>query len=137
MPHEEFARAWSDIFCLNEPVAALVRNLKASGYPLILGSNTNELHASQFRRQFRETLTHFDRLVLSYEIGHIKPSAEFYLTCARAADAAPGDCLFIDDLPENVEGARSAGLSGLLYQDVTTLLNDLRSLGVETALPFR
>lgn len=129
--HDEFAAAWSDIFSANESIAQLLASLKGAGYTLVLGSNTNDLHASQFRRQFAETLAHFDRLVLSYEVGHIKPSAAFYLACAEAAGAEPGECVFIDDLPENVEGARAAGLVGVLYQGTDGLLRDLGSLGVE------
>lgn len=131
MPHEEFASAWSDIFWANEPIGRLVEFLRGRRYTLLLGSNTNDLHAAQFRRQFAETLAHFDRLVLSYEIGHIKPSTEFYLSCARAGEADPGSCVFIDDLPENVEGARDAGLQAILYRSMDTLLADLRALGVE------
>jgi putative hydrolase of the HAD superfamily len=128
--HDEFAAAWADIFSENESIAPLFAFLKREGYTLVLGSNTNDLHAAQFRGQFAETLAHFDRLVLSYEVGHIKPSAAFYLACAEAAEAEPGDCVFIDDLPENVEGAKAAGLVGLLYQSTDRLLEDLAALGV-------
>lgn len=131
MTHEEFVAAWSDIFRLNEPVAELVAFLKGRGYTLVLGSNTNDMHAAHFRRQFAETLRHFDRLVLSHEIGHIKPTAPFYLACAEAAGRPPRECVFIDDLAENIEGARSVGLVGLLYRDDTTLAADLRRLGVD------
>ncbi len=129
--HDEFAAAWSDIFWANESLAPLFGFFKSRGYTLVLGSNTNDLHASQFRRQFAETLEHFDRLVLSYEVGHIKPSAAFYLACAEAAGAEPEDCVFIDDLLENVEGARAAGLVGLHYQTTERLLDELEALGVE------
>ncbi len=129
--HDEFSVAWADIFTANPSVAELIAGLKGAGYTLVLGSNTNDLHAAQFRRQFAETLGHFDRLVLSYEVGHIKPSAAFYLACAEAAGAEPGDCVFIDDLAENVDGARAAGLVGLLYTTTETLRADLAALGVE------
>jgi putative hydrolase of the HAD superfamily len=128
--HEEFSVAWADIFTPNESVTALIGPLKARGYTLVLGSNTNDLHAAQFRRQFAETLAHFDRLVLSYEVGHIKPSSAFYLACAEAAKADPSECVFIDDLLENVEGASAAGLIGLHYQNTEGLVEDLRRLGV-------
>jgi glucose-1-phosphatase len=135
IPHEEFAAAWSDIFWLNPPVVDLVRTLKRRGYTLVLGSNTNALHAAHFRRKFAAELAHFDRLVLSFEVGHIKPAAGFYLACADAAHAHPGECLFIDDMPENVEGARAAGLSALRYHDTATLVADLRELGIEVDGP--
>jgi putative hydrolase of the HAD superfamily len=129
--HEEFAAAWADIFRLNDPLARVIAELKRRGYTLVLGSNTNDLHAAQFRRQFAATLAHFDRLILSYEIGHIKPSASFYHTCAEAAGAPPGECVFIDDLAENVAGARAVGMQGVVFRDVPALLEALRGLGVE------
>jgi glucose-1-phosphatase len=129
--HDEFVAAWADIFSANESLEPLFGFFKRMGYTLVLGSNTNDLHAGQFRRQFAETLAHFDRLVLSYEVGHIKPSAAFYLACAEAARTEPGDCVFIDDLPENVEGARRAGLVGIHYRSTDQLLDDLGALGVE------
>jgi epoxide hydrolase-like predicted phosphatase len=131
--HDAFAAAWADIFWPNEPVARVVADLKRRGYTLVLGSNTNDLHAAQFRRQFAATLAHFDRLILSHEVGHIKPAAAFYRACAEAAGAPPAECVFIDDLPENVAGARAAGLEGIVFRDVPSLLDDLRGLGVEVA----
>ena len=131
LPHAEFAAAWRDIFWLNEPVAQLVADLKERGYTLVLGSNTNELHADHYRQQFAQELGLFDRLVMSHEVGHIKPTAAFYLACAAAAGADPSDCVFIDDLPENVEGAHSAGLRGLLFVDAVTLKQDLIGQGIE------
>ncbi len=132
--HDVFAAAWADIFTANESIAPLIDGLRREGYTLVLGSNTNDLHARQFRGQFAGTLAHFDRLVLSYEVGHIKPSAAFYLACTEAAGAEPADCVFIDDLAENIEGAKAAGLVGLLYQSTGRLIEDLAALGVVARL---
>src|SRR5262245_32291465 len=57
--HSEFAAAWEDIFWLNEPVAALAAQLKALGHTLVLGSNTNDLHATFYRRKFCDALAPF------------------------------------------------------------------------------
>ncbi|WP_406696070.1 HAD family phosphatase [Singulisphaera sp. Ch08] len=133
LPHQEFAAAWSDIFWLNEPMAQLVEFLKQQGYRLVLGSNTNALHAARFQSQFAQTLAHFDHLVLSHEIGHLKPSAEFYHACAKVAGEVPASCLFIDDLAENVEGAKAAGLSALHFTEFPKLLSDLVAAGVDVS----
>ena len=128
---DEFLEAWQDIFWLNESVAELVAHLKSRGYTLLLGSNTNVLHARYFRRKFAPTLDHFDHLILSHEVGCLKPDARFYQACVAAAGVAPGACVFIDDMHENVEGARSAGLVAHHYIDTPGLIADLRRLGVE------
>ena len=131
LTHDKFVRAFADIFQPNEPVIALAAVLKEAGYPLVLGSNTNDIHASHFRERFAEALAPFDALVLSHEVGHVKPSPEFYLACARAADAPPDECVFIDDMQENVEGALGAGLLGLRFLEVPSLVADLRAMGVQ------
>jgi putative hydrolase of the HAD superfamily len=108
------ATAFADIFQPNEAVCALIPLLKPR-YRVLLGSNTNQLHAGHFREQFADTLGHFDHLILSYEIGVRKPRAAFFEHCQRLADCEPGECLFIDDLQSNIEGARTFGWHGLQY----------------------
>lgn len=130
IPYEEFVPEWSDIFRENESVGHLIALLKAQGYSLFLGSNTNVLHATHYRRQFAKTLDLMDGFVLSHEVGHIKPAREFFLACSKISAAEPGSCIFIDDVAENIDGARSVGLQGLLYQDTATLVEDLKTLGV-------
>jgi putative hydrolase of the HAD superfamily len=122
--------AWSDIFRPNAEVCGLIESLKP-GYRLLLGSNTNELHSRRYRRQFAGTLRHFDHLVLSHEIGVRKPRPEFFDHCRRLADCPAGDCLFIDDLPDNIAGARACGWKGIVYQSFEDLQNRLQEIGVE------
>jgi putative hydrolase of the HAD superfamily len=131
LPFPDFARAWEDIFWPNESVARLIAFLKSRRYPLYLGSNTNVLHATHYRRQFAPTLDLFDGFILSYEVGHMKPGREFFDACVRAAGMPASSCIFIDDIAENIEGARAAGLTGLPYVDTPALIMDLARAGVE------
>ena len=97
------AAAVADIFWPNEPLCALIPELKQR-YRLILGSNTNSLHARRFLAQFAGTLEHFDALVLSFEVRARKPARAFFEQIISAAACPPQRCLFIDDLPVNVAG---------------------------------
>jgi glucose-1-phosphatase len=124
---EVLAEAWSDIFHPNVEVCALAAALKPR-YRLLLGSNTNELHSRWFRRQFADTLRHFDHLVLSHEIGVRKPLAGFFQHCQKLAGHVPAECVFIDDLAANIAGARA--WHGILYKDVADLRAQLRAVGV-------
>jgi putative hydrolase of the HAD superfamily len=128
---QEFERVWPDIFTLNEPVARLVAGLKRNGYTLLLGSNTNVLHATHYRRQFAEALAPFDHFVFSYEIGEMKPEPGFFKACLDAVGAPASSCVFIDDAAANVAGARAAGLLGVHYRSPACLAHDLRRLNVE------
>jgi putative hydrolase of the HAD superfamily len=122
--------ACADIFRPNPDVCALVPVLK-SRYRLLLGSNTNELHAQHFRRQFADVLGQFHALVLSHEIGIRKPSAGFFAHCQRQAGCPASACVFIDDLPANVAGARACGWQGIVYTGSDDLRHRLKELGVQ------
>jgi len=132
IPFAEFAADWEDIFEINQPVADVVAALKRSGYTLVLGSNTNGIHAPFYRRRYREALDPFDHFVYSHEARFLKPDRGFFDSCVRAVGVPAGSCVFIDDLEANVEGARAAGLRGIVYGgDTSSLIGDLRDLGVE------
>jgi FMN phosphatase YigB (HAD superfamily) len=126
---QTLAAACADIFRPNAEVCALLPALKTR-YRLLLGSNTNELHARQFRRQFAEVLGHFDTLVLSYEIGVRKPHPDFFQHCQRLAGCTVAECVFIDDLAANVAGARACGWQGIVYTGAEELRQRLRELSV-------
>jgi FMN phosphatase YigB (HAD superfamily) len=85
-------------------------------YPLYMLSNTNSIHFKVVDRLFREKLSDaewpllFDKLFLSHEMGLRKPSAEIYQEVVRQIGGAPGECLFFDDLPENLIGAEKVGM---------------------------
>ena len=100
-------------------------------YRLLLGSNTSELHARQFTKQFADTLRHFDELVFSYEIGVRKPDRGFFEHCLRKANCEPAECLFIDDMPANVAGAKSCGWEAIVYTDFQSLHTELLGFGIK------
>jgi putative hydrolase of the HAD superfamily len=122
---EQLDEAVGDMFTPNPDVCALVPALKPR-HRLVLLSNTNDVHARQFRRQFADTLAHFDALVLSHEVGLRKPCADIYAHCHRLAECPPSQCLFIDDLPANIEAARACGWHGIVYQRGLDLGRELR-----------
>jgi HAD superfamily hydrolase (TIGR01509 family) len=126
----QFDAAYSDMFTPNAAVAGLAALLARRRRVLLL-SNTDELHARQFRRQFAEELAPFHALVLSYEVGLRKPDPRLYEHCRRVADSPAAASLLIDDLPANVEAARAAGWRGIVYRRGDDLRAALADNGVE------
>lgn len=69
--------------------------------------------------------TAFGVTVVSGRERMLKPEARiFALLCARAG-LAPGDCLFIDDSPANVAGARAAGMEAIRFTGAGALADAL------------
>ncbi|MCS7044983.1 MAG: HAD family phosphatase [Gemmataceae bacterium] len=121
--------ACADIFTPNPEICGLIPRLRPR-YQLLLGSNTNCIHSRLYRRQFAEVLRHFDALVLSHEIGVRKPQTAFFEHCQALADGRADECLLIDDVAANVEGARAIGWQGIVYQPNHGLSDRLAALGV-------
>ena len=68
-------------------------------------------------------------VVVSGEEGLVKPDRAIYdLFLARAGLAAQS-CVFIDDSPANVAGARDAGMHALHFRGPEILRAELRALG--------
>jgi putative hydrolase of the HAD superfamily len=126
----QFDAAYADMFTPNVDVAGIAA-LVARRSRVLLLSNTDELHARQFRLQFAVELAPFDALVLSYEVGLRKPDPRLYEHCRQVANCPAAACLLIDDLPANVEAARAAGWRGIVYRRGDDLRAALAENGVE------
>jgi len=126
---DALAHAYADMFTPNEHTCRLVPQLQGS-YRLILLSNTNELHFRHFRRQFADVLDRFDALVTSHEVGVRKPDPRIFAHAQRLAGAHAHECLFIDDLAENVEAAWGCGWRGVVYRRDDDVRARLAEVGV-------
>jgi FMN phosphatase YigB (HAD superfamily) len=131
-PADVLGEVCADIFWPNSEVCELVSKLKPR-YRVLLGSNTNIIHARYFKQQFADVLRHFDDLVLSFEIGVRKPRPGFFEHCQKLAGSAAAECVFIDDLAENVAAAQELGWHGIVYKPGNDLPGALRRLGIEIA----
>jgi putative hydrolase of the HAD superfamily len=130
MPYGEFYEIYNDIFTPNPPVLEVLRAVKAAGYKVLLLSNTDPERFAFVQRRFPE-IGLFDGFVLSYELNLLKPDPAIYLAAARLGGAAPSECVFIDDMEENVRGAVAAGLAGIIYRPDTDLEAELKKLGLK------
>jgi glucose-1-phosphatase len=116
-------RAFSHIYKKHSRVYADVLEYLLSfrgKYLVALFSNTIEPHARHNKMRF---LSRFDRCFLSHEISHVKPTKASFRYVARQLGHKPQECIFIDDLAENVRAANSVGFRAIRYKD----LADLRS----------
>ncbi len=68
--------------------------------------------------------------MLSHDVGARKPERAIYDAAVRAAGCAAGECVFFDDLADNVAGAKAAGLRALRFKGAARLEGDLTSLGL-------
>ena len=70
----------------------------------------------------------FDGVVISGEVGLHKPQPEIYRLGADRIGKQPEECVFVDDLRENCEGAEAVGMTAVLHRDAAATLERLEEL---------
>ena len=129
---KEWEDAWIDkvwntlLLTIPKERVALLKALRKN-YKLFLLSNTNSIHFKVVEEMFRtdhqdEFLALFDRVFLSHEMGLRKPDKKIYEKVVQEIGARPGQCLFFDDLQENLNAAKEVGLQTHLIDHPKALL---------------
>ena len=124
--YEEFCEIWSSIFLPATLVPEALLRAIAARYRLVLLSNTNAIHIDMVRATYPH-LQHFHQLILSHEVGAMKPSPLIYQRAVEAAGCLPEECFFTDDIPEYVEGARRYGIDAVQFESAAQIESELRN----------
>lgn len=123
-----FKRYWNDIFWENPGMEKLLIRIKKH-YPLFLISNTNALHYTHLKKEFK-LLRHFNRKFPSHEVGARKPDIKIYRRVLKKIGYQPRETVFIDDMKSFIRGARKAGMHAIRFKSLPQLKQDLRKLGI-------
>jgi len=111
-----------------EPMVDAVRRVRAGG--LLTGLVSNSWSTAHYDRDLLAEL--FDAVVISAEVGLHKPQPEIYRLAAERLEVEPSDCIFVDDLKENCEGAEAIGMTAIRHRGVHETIARLTELtGVE------
>jgi epoxide hydrolase-like predicted phosphatase len=125
---ETFDEVWCSIIDPNPEIVPLVENLSAR-YRMVIGSNTDELHQKRIQ-EVQPIVTSFDDVLLSYELGVLKPDINFFDSGLAKLDLTPDQCVFIDDRKNNVDSALSVGMQAIQFVSVAQLESELKTLHV-------
>lgn len=107
-----------------------VQELKGRGYRVFYLSN----FAQKAERECSDALAflpYMDGGILSWKDRLIKPDPRIYSLLLERYGLKAEESVFIDDLPENVEGAVRQGMHGIVFESREQAVSELRKLGVE------
>lgn len=110
-----------------------VTSLKSAGVSTALLSNS--WGGDGYPRESFTTM--FDAVVLSGEVGLRKPDSEIYRMTSKLLGKEPEECVFVDDLKVNVEGAEKVGMKGVLHSDpseTVALLEEIFEVDLTTKM---
>jgi putative hydrolase of the HAD superfamily len=121
---ETFCKYYAKIFTVNEDVVSLLPELKKN-YLLVLLSNTNCIHHEYGWKDF-EFLKYFDKQILSHLVGAVKPEENIYKEVESFTGKPPEEHIFIDDIAEYTEKAKSRGWDAIRFKNYEELLSELK-----------
>ncbi len=106
-----------------------VKGLKENGYKVYLLSNYSKKHFTLSKPTF-EFINYVDGGVISYEVKSIKPEPKIYQTLIDKYSINPCEAVFLDDLADNLEGAKPFGFHTIQVMSYEQSIAELRELGV-------
>lgn len=114
----------------NDYAIPWIKELKQKGYRCLYLSNFSQ-KAERECAEALDFIPYMDGGILSYQEKLIKPQPEIYQLLEKRYHLIPQECVFMDDMLPNVEGARAAGWNAILFRDKEQAQRELRKLGVE------
>lgn len=91
-------------------ILTVLDRLDAAGIPYAIGSNGSPEKMQVTLGQFPGLTQRFRALLSGQADTRPKPAPDLYLAAAQALDAAPGDCVVIEDSSTGARAARAAGI---------------------------
>ncbi len=129
---EKLVTMWDRPILPFEGMAELIGELKAAGYGIYLLSNAFARQHEYWPRV--PGSEYFDDTLISADVKLIKPDHAIYRMMLEKFGLRGEECVFIDDLPANIEAAVDCGLSGVVFHgDAAILRRDLRRLGIKVS----
>jgi putative hydrolase of the HAD superfamily len=114
-----------------DPMVAAVREIRTGS--LLTGLISNSWSTTHYDRRLLAEL--FDDVVISAEVGLHKPQPDIYRLAAERLEVQPAECIFVDDLRENCEGAEAVGMTAIRFRDPQQTIGRLAELtGLALAL---
>jgi len=114
-----------------KPMIELVKTFgKEKKYNLFIISNYAKEAAQLLIQKYKAFFSLFDDIIISANIGMIKPDKEIYEHFLNKHSLYPEQCLFIDDQEENIVSAQNIGIKSILYNEYKDFEIKLKELKI-------
>jgi epoxide hydrolase-like predicted phosphatase len=110
---------------INQDLVDYIAEKLKPAYTLGVLSNAN---TGVVERRLGETTKLFDCVVVSADVGLLKPDPRVFALACERLGLAPQEVVMVDDAVDNCAGAQASGLHAIHYRDVEQLKQDLQQL---------
>ena len=109
---------WLSLMQLKEDTFAYVQAMKNQGYKIYLLSNIS-IDSAAYLKAAMPFFKVADGAVLSYEIKVNKPNRKIFEALFQRYQLQAQECIFFDDLPQNIAAANALGMHGIVFENMT------------------
>jgi epoxide hydrolase-like predicted phosphatase len=113
----------------DEEMVAVCKQIRGAG--MLTGLISNSWSTDHYDRDLLTEL--FDTTVISAEVHIHKPQPEIYRLAGERLEVQPEECIFVDDLRENCEGAEAVGMTAVRHRSAAETISKLAEL---TGIPL-
>lgn len=99
-------------------------------HSVYLLSNSSLAILQHIQTQFPEILNQFSGIISAEQAGFKKPDSRIFQYFLTHYKRKPGECIFIDDTPENISAAQQIGINSILFQGYNHTHNALKKLDI-------
>ncbi|HZP32327.1 MAG TPA: HAD-IA family hydrolase [Candidatus Acidoferrales bacterium] len=117
----------------NKQTRVLLDDLAASRCCFLATLNNESKELNEFRIRKFDLARNFAAFFTSCYLRARKPDPLIYQLVLGITQRPPGQCIFIDDRPENLEPARSLGMRTIQFRSAAELRASLSELGLSRA----
>jgi epoxide hydrolase-like predicted phosphatase len=110
---------------VDREILEFLRSLRPDYFVGLISNAWPDLRDYIARQKFDDA---FDNMVISGEVGVIKPEARIYQIGLEQAGVSPKEAVFVDDLAENIEGCQAVGMHGIHFRDPQQAMGELKNL---------
>jgi epoxide hydrolase-like predicted phosphatase len=127
---QDYDDNWIDVIIgeIKETVE-IIKTLKKNGYKLYILSNFAKVKFDILIAKYSFS-KYFDGIIISSEVKAVKPNADIYEILFSKFNLNPQECVFLDDLIENVEGAKKRGMQATQFTTPQEAAKFLKSLDI-------
>lgn len=119
---------------LDEALVELIRSYRRTHRVGLLSNAWDDLR--DFISNQLGILDIFDEVIISAEVGLMKPDRRIYQLAAQKFNVPINEAVFIDDLLVNVQAAQEAGMNSFQFRSTSQTINDLQRLLEEGTWTF-
>jgi putative hydrolase of the HAD superfamily len=110
---------------IDREIVEYLRSLRSDYHVGLISNAWPDLRNYITEQKFEDA---FDHMVISAEVGVMKPEARIYQIALEQAGVHPDEAVFVDDFYENIEGCQAIGMHGIHFQNPEQAMGELKQL---------